>query len=41
MTRMMLHAGPQIAAMRKSIDEDYERRAKEDRRRYDSLYEGR
>ncbi len=41
MTRVMLHAAPQIADMRKSIDEDYERRAKEDRRRYDSLYEGR
>jgi hypothetical protein len=41
MTRVMLHAAPQIAAMRKSIDEDYDRQAKEDRRRYDSLYEGR
>jgi len=41
MTRVMLHAAPQIAAMRKSIDEEHERTAKEDRRRYDSLYEGR
>ena len=41
MTRVMLHAAPQIAAMRKSVDEEHERRAQEDRRRYDSLYEGR
>jgi hypothetical protein len=40
-TRVMLHAAPQIAAMRKSVDEEHERRAQEDRRRYDSLYEGR
>jgi hypothetical protein len=40
MTRVMLHAAPQIAAMSKSIDEEHERRAKEERRRYDSLYEG-
>jgi hypothetical protein len=40
-TRVMLHAAPQIAAMRKSVDEEHERRAQEERRRYDSLYEGR
>jgi hypothetical protein len=40
-TRVMLHAAPQIAAMRKSIDEEHDRRAQEERRRYDSLYEGR
>jgi hypothetical protein len=40
-TRVMLHAAPQIAAMRKSIDEEHDRKAKEDRQRYDSLYESR
>ncbi len=40
-TRVMLHAAPQIAALRKSVDEEHERRAQEERRRYDSLYEGR
>ena len=40
-TRVMLHAAPQIADMRKSVDEEHDRRMKEERRRYDSLYESR
>ncbi|MES5484790.1 hypothetical protein QMZ05_18700 [Bradyrhizobium sp. INPA03-11B] len=38
MARVSLNATPQILQMRKSIDEEYARRAQEDRERYDQLY---
>lgn len=41
MARVTLHAAPQILQMRKSIDEEYARHAREDRERYDQLYKSR
>lgn len=41
MARVSLHAAPQILQMRKSIDEEYARKAQDDRERYDRLYKSR
>ncbi|MCC8982996.1 hypothetical protein [Bradyrhizobium acaciae] len=38
MARVSLRAAPQILQMRKSIDEEYARKAQDDRERYDRLY---
>ena len=38
MARVTMNAAPQILQMRKSIDEEYARKAQEDRERYDQLY---